>query len=132
MRVNALTTFFDSSCYLSKLIFFYTTDKIKESLSFFTNRTPTQRSGKMQHLLLFFLRKLHKYFFQFFLDRFHIHSSFEASPVDSCPISASYRRRISSRLSPPNFSRKALAITKATVASATTEAAGTLVTSLRS
>lgn len=35
-------------------------------------------------------------------------------------------------LSPPNFFRKAFAMTRATVASATVEAAGTLVTSLRS
>lgn len=42
------------------------------------------------------------------------------------------RLTISFSESPPNFARRALAIVRATVASATVEAAGTLVTSLRS
>ena len=47
-------------------------------------------------------------------------------------LSSRNRGRISLRLSPPYFSKKALAMTRAIVASATVEAAGTLVTSLRS
>ncbi len=72
MRVKAFTIFFDGIRYLSQLIFFDNACKIKVSLSVLTDRTSTQRSGKMQHLLLFFFRKFQEYFLQLFLDRFHL------------------------------------------------------------